>query len=53
MIEMYDLETGKTIKEFESISEAGRQTKNSTGNITAVCKGKRPHTGGYGWRYKN
>ncbi len=50
---MFDLETGKTIKEFESISEAGRQMHISTGNITDVCKGQRPYASGYGWRYKN
>lgn len=50
-VAMVDLKTGNVLKIYESISEAGRQTKNSTGNITAVCKGKRPNAGGFYWKY--
>ena len=50
-VAMLDPETGEIIKEFESISEAGRQTKNSVGNIVAVCKGTRLAAGGYLWKY--
>ena len=48
---MIDLKTGELIKIFDSIAEAGRQTKNSSGNIGSVCKGIRPNAGGYFWKY--
>ena len=50
-VAMIDLKTGEVLKVFESIAEAGRQTKNSTGNIGSVCKGIRPAAGGYIWKY--
>ncbi len=50
-VHMVDLETNKVIKQFISISEASRQMKISSGNISAVCKGVRRHAGGYGWRF--
>ena len=50
-VKMLDLQTGAVIKVFESISEASRQMHISSGNITAVCKKKRPQASGYGWDY--
>ena len=50
-VAMIDINTGMVIKIFDSISEAGRETNNSTGNIVAVCKGKRTNAGGYIWKY--
>lgn len=51
-VKMISLDTGDVIKTFISISEASRQMHISSGNITAVCKGKgRSHAGGYGWEY--
>ena len=44
---------GKLINEFISISEAARQTDCNLGAICQCCKGKRSHTGGYIWKYKN
>ena len=51
-IQMIDMKTNEVINTFSSISEASRQMKISSGNITAVCKGnERKHAGGYYWRY--
>ncbi len=50
-IVMIDLKTNQPIKEFTSISEAGRQMKISSSNISMVCKKERHSTGGYGWEY--
>lgn len=44
---------GKTIAEFESSAEAGRQTGLNYGHINECCKNTiRKTVGGYGWRYK-
>lgn len=51
-VEMLDPNTNIVIKEFISISEAGRQMKINSSNIGMVCKGQRPKAGGYKWRYK-
>ena len=45
----YDLE-GKYITEYESQSEAERQTK--IGHISCVCLGRINFSGGYQWRYE-
>ena len=50
-VAMVDLKTCEVLIVFESISEAGRQTKISIGNIVAVCKGTRLNAGGYYWKY--
>ena len=52
-IEMLDPNTNIVIKEFISISEAGRQMNINTSNISMVCKGLRSKAGGYKWRYKS
>ena len=43
------LETGETIKTFNSMTEASKSTGCSIGKISLVCSGKRSKTGGYGW----
>jgi hypothetical protein len=49
---MLDPRTGTVIKEFISISDAGRKLGINSSNITSVCKGIRSKAGGYKWRYK-
>jgi hypothetical protein len=48
----YDL-NNNFIKEWNSQSDASRELKISTGNLSQVCQGKRPTASGYIWRYKN
>lgn len=50
-INMIDLKTHKIIKTFKSISEASREMKISSGNISAVCQGFRNKASGYIWQY--
>lgn len=45
-----DMQTGAEQK-FPSIYRAARLLKTSQGNICMACQGKRPHAGGYFWRY--
>ena len=40
------------IYEYESLSEAARQTKINAQNISSVCLGKNKSAGGYIWKYK-
>ena len=40
------------ISEYESLSEAARQTKINAQNISSVCLGKNKSAGGYVWKYK-
>lgn len=47
----YDMGWNK-IREFESISFAGRTLGISASKIVACCKGKRNMCGGYRWKYK-
>jgi len=47
----YDL-NGKFIKEFYSISNAERETKIFSTNITKVCHGKRNTAGKFKWKFK-
>lgn len=49
---MIDINTNKTIKIFKSISDASREMNISSGNICMVLKGKRKHTKGFTWKYK-
>lgn len=49
---IYDL-SGNFIKEFSSISEAGRFLGINTKHASDVCKGKRNQANGYIWRYKD
>ena len=39
------------IKEFDSIAEANRKTSIAASNISACCKGKHKHAGGYIWKF--
>lgn len=43
---------GEFIAEWPSIGEVQRQLKISRGNICSCCKGERPHTNGFIWKYK-
>ena len=47
----YNLQ-GCFVREWESATEAERQTNIKHNNIAKVCKGKMKQTGGYIWRYK-
>ena len=50
-VQMIDLESDKVICTFPSISEASRQMKISSGNISAVGKNGRSKAGRYYWKY--
>lgn len=52
-VQMIDLKSGEVICTFPSISEASRQMKISSGNISAVCKNERKQAGGYYWKYEH
>lgn len=43
---------GNFIKEWSSISEAGKELNIHYSNIPACCKGKKKTVGGFIWRYK-
>lgn len=45
-------ENGSLREEYESISEASRQTGCDDSKIVMCCKGKRKTTGGFMWKYK-
>lgn len=47
----YDIQMN-IVAEYESLSEASRQTKINAQNISAVCLGKNKSAGGYKWAYK-
>ena len=42
---------GEFIKEWDSLSDVGRELGIIVTNISRVCRGKRKSTGGYVWRY--
>ena len=42
---------GKLIAEYRSAAIASRATGCNAGKITAVCRGRRPWTGGFIWKY--
>lgn len=44
------IENGKRIATFESMREAERVTGIHHAQISATCKGERPHAGGFQWR---
>ena len=51
-VHMIDMETNEILKTFESVIDASQYMNFKTSsNITSVCKGNRPHSGGYLWRY--
>lgn len=41
------------VKEYESLSEAFRQTGISIGNISSCCNGRYKSAGGFIWKYKS
>jgi Zn finger protein HypA/HybF involved in hydrogenase expression len=51
-VNMIDPNNGNIISTFISISEASRQMKINSSNISMVCKGQRPKAGGYFWAYE-
>lgn len=48
-----DKDTMQIVKEFSSCTEASIYVGISKSNISRCCKGKRPTSGGYKWRYAN
>lgn len=44
---------GTFIREWQSMSEVGRQLEISPGNICSCCKGRLKHAGGFVWKYKD
>lgn len=42
----------KVIREFESITQAGKETNAHPSAINKCCRGKAKSAGGYKWRYK-
>ena len=42
---------GKLIKRYASALEAERETGTDNGSISKACRGKRPHAGGFVWKY--
>jgi hypothetical protein len=52
VIKQFNLQ-GKFIREWESISEAGRQLFTSPANIVGVLKGYQKTAKGFKWEYKN
>lgn len=46
------IKNGSIVREFAGIIEAWRETGIQFKNISAVCRGKRKHAGGYSWTYK-
>jgi len=44
---------GDYISDYYSVQSAHRDTKISPSNIASVCRGERPHAGGYKWEYIN
>lgn len=51
-IEKYDLKTGETIEEYNTLSIASRKNNLDKSNIKKCCDGSLKSVGGYGWRYK-
>lgn len=51
IILQYDKQ-GKFIKEYESITQAAKETNTNLGNIQQVCIGKRKTANNYIWKYK-
>lgn len=45
--------TGDFIKEFNSITSAGKELNINIGNISACCRNKQPTAYGFIWKYKN
>ena len=49
----YLLDGETLVKEYHSVSNAAVSTNSHTGQIAAVCKGRRNTHNGYIWKYKN
>lgn len=45
--------TGEKLSRFASASEAGEVLHLLPSHISNCCRGKRPHTGGFQWRYES
>lgn len=43
---------GNFIKEYESATDASKQTGVAQGNISSCCRGEQKTSGGYVWKYK-
>lgn len=43
--------SNRIVREFKSISEASRQMKINSSNISMVCNGQRSKAGGFYWKY--
>ena len=52
-VNQLDIETGKIIATYNTISEACKETGSQNGKITMVCQGKRNSHNGYRWEYVN
>lgn len=50
IIQQIDKETNLVIKEYPTLSSAGKENKINIGNISECCKGKRNTAGGYKWK---
>lgn len=50
-INMIDLITGKVIKQYNSISDASKETKTHQGNISECCANKRNKANGFKWQF--
>ncbi|WP_258226571.1 NUMOD1 domain-containing DNA-binding protein [Aestuariibaculum sp. M13] len=48
---LYSL-AGKPLAEFQSVAEASKKTGVSKTCIARCCRGERPHSGGFIWKYK-
>lgn len=46
-----DVNTGRVLSEFISLSEAARNTGTKVQNISNVCHGKKTTAGGFKWRF--
>ena len=50
IIQQIDKETNLVIKEYPTLSSAGKEHKINIGNISECCQGKRNTAGGYKWK---
>lgn len=50
IIQQIDKETNLVIKEYPTLSSAGKEHKINVGNISECCQGKRKTAGGYKWK---
>lgn len=50
-IKVIQLKNGKIINKFDSMTQAQRETKIPSSNISKCCSGERKNAGGYKWRY--